>query len=107
MENTKLSEGQVLFDYSLKEYKIDKVAKKYFYCNGSDTPYGISNLKYECKNYSQFNRQLFLTKQEVEDDKEISELYSKICSYFRNSFRSDLKLSLENLRQINKIIKNE
>ena len=84
----------------ISEKKISKIGRKYFYLEGSDDPYNISNLKHDCKHH--FDTQAFLDKQDILDKAEFEELKDKIKIKFNT--RAEIDLSLEQLREINRII---
>jgi DNA-binding MarR family transcriptional regulator len=101
--------GQILFKReksaydggSIKEYKITKIGKKYFECEGLRHRFNISNLTYECKDYSQFNYTLYRSIKEIEEEDE----YNNLLKQIREDFRSyKLSFTLEQLRKINLII---
>lgn len=80
--------GQTLFihikNYEVKEYQVIKVGRKYFYVNNYRQDYPISKetLRYEDKNYSQHNKQFYLSKQEILDKVEKEILISKFKKHF-------------------------
>jgi hypothetical protein len=104
--------GQILFKReksaynggSIKEYKITKIGKKYFECEGLKHKFNISNLTYECKDYSQLNYTLYRSVKEIEEEDE----YNNLLKQIREDFRSySPSFTLEQLRKINLIITNQ
>lgn len=94
--------GQTLYDYSLKEYKVSKIGNKYFECEYNRGKFEKETLKYYSPNYSQSSFQLYTNKQEILDKKEISSIEEVIRHKIKPYGRS--VLTLEQLREINKII---
>jgi hypothetical protein len=101
--------GQILFKReksaynggSIKEYKITKIGKKYFECEGLRERFNVSDLYYECKNYSQNNYKLYMSVKEIEEEDE----YNNLLKQIREDFRSySPSFTLEQLRKINLII---
>jgi len=104
----KLKVGQTLYEVvrnEIIEREIKVIGRKYFYIeqNCGNANFSIESLKYTCKDYSQYNRQLYISKQELEDKEEKRKLIFKIEKVF-NSFNSASQLSLEQARAIDKII---
>lgn len=98
--------GQILYRRngdSVKEYEIEKIGRKYFYTKRSDYPISKETLKYESKEYSQYNFQLFLDKQTILDKTERDKLFNNIGLLFRNYTVPDC-LTLPILRTISNII---
>lgn len=87
------------------EWEILRIGKKYLYIH-SDNRHPISKdeLKYECENYPQYNKQYYANKQEILDKQEIRQLSSKIREAMDR--RSIMPLTLDQLRAIHKIITN-
>jgi len=58
--------GQILFEKTkgnIYERAVDRVGRTYFYVN--NVPFNLITLQYNSKEYSQCNRQLYLTKEEI------------------------------------------
>lgn len=102
MENN-LTIGQILYDYKLREFRINKIGNKYFECEDRWGRFVIETLKFDCPNYTQNQFQLYVSKQEILDIKERQELVSEIKKIFWGWGK--INLSLEQLRKISEIIK--
>lgn len=94
--------GQVLFSKSLDEYEISKIGNKYFECVNRRGRFFNDTLKFD----SQFSNatQLYTDKQYISDIIEIGKLESKIRNVIKPYGRTIL--SLEDLRKIDEILKN-
>ena len=51
MENN-LTIGQILYDYKLREFRINKIGNKYFECEDRWGRFVIETLKFDCPNYT-------------------------------------------------------
>lgn len=108
MNKYNLKEGQVLWDYNENEHVVKKIGKRYFYL-GSDPrekyKFSLENLWYRNDNYSQFDKRLYLTLQEVKNEKRHKQLFQvlrkQFDSYNHNNF------TLEQLEQIIRILNLE
>jgi hypothetical protein len=108
MEKHQIKVGQKLYQetnggiqVSYKEVEVLSVGNKYFYLKDDSRkrPYCLEKLRYEQKNYSQANIQLYLDPQEILDLKERSYLMSKFSKHF-NWINGDIqKNTLEQLRK--------
>lgn len=87
------------------EETVSKVGKKYFYLTGWEERYPISkeNLKYEDKNYTQNNFQLYASKEEILDRREKNRLVNLLKKHFSWS-TSGADNTLEQLRQVVEIL---
>ena len=100
--------GQVLYrelshrnaPTEIKEVVVSKIGKKYLYLTGWEERYPVNKdtLKYEDKNYSQSNFQLYRDKQEILDRKEKHNLLDKLQKHFNWSGNGS-RNTLEQLRQ--------
>lgn len=102
-----LKVGQEVFSENkegIHSHRITSIGKKYFYITGSSPKanYSLETLKYENKNFTQFNKQLYLSKQEIEDKNELYENTVKIANYFDIWRRKPI--TLDQTRQICKIL---
>ena len=63
---------------------VSKVGKKYFYTSnlGDRWPFDKKTLKYSNKSYSQFDIQLYRSKQEILDKRELAELKNLLYRTF-------------------------
>lgn len=97
----KLKIGQVLFSRDLSEYEIIKIGNKYFECKNHRGRFSKETLKFDSK-YSN-KPQLYVNKQDVLDEKEVSKLESEI----RNKIKpyGSMGVSLINLRKISELLK--
>lgn len=85
------------------EYTISKIGRKYFEVDGHNWyQFQIDTLYYVDKNYSQNNKQLYRSRKEIEEKNEWATLHSNIRNFFSYS---STKLTLEQLRKIEDIIK--
>jgi len=112
-ENKPIEIGQILYreigrrnqPYEIKEVKVEKIGKKYFYLEGFDSRYPIDKLtlEYKDKVYSG-GFQLYRDKQDILDKNEKQKLLSKLQQYFSwtNSLAS--KSTLDQLRQVVNIL---
>jgi len=87
----------------INECRVNKIGNKYLYTdNGGRYPINKTTLKYEDKEYSQRNFQLYRTKEEIKLKQKYNKLYSTIQNYFdRYTTR---KATLEQLIEIAKIL---
>lgn len=84
------------------EYIVSKIGNKYFEVEGhSWYKFQISTLCYVDKNYSQNNKQLYKSREEIEEKNERQQLLFKIKDFF--TFSGNL-LSLDQLKRIKEII---
>lgn len=95
--------GQILYldnKTEIKEVSVRSIGRKYFYLNGWEASYpiGKENLRYESKNYSQHNFQLYRTKQEILARKEKTKLIDRLRRHFDWSGTSS-ENTLEQLRE--------
>lgn len=98
--------GQVLYyekvqrnvDTQIYELTVSKVGEKYFYTSqlGDRWPFDKKTLKYTNKSYSQFDIQLYRSKQEILDKRELAELNYLLCTAF--AFIGRRKFTLDQLR---------
>lgn len=102
-----VTEGQKLYEIvyngEIKEVTVKEVKRKYFTIDEYRSyKFRIDILKYEDENYSQRNRQLYLSIQEIEDERE----HQTLSSIIRKRFSSygKLSLTLDQLRRINSIL---
>jgi hypothetical protein len=86
----------------IKEYKVKSIGVKYFYVEGIDEKFNISNLKHEEKDYWQWNIQLYTSAKEIEDYQETKKLKREIDGFF--IFSPQRELSIDELRSIHQII---
>ena len=72
-------------DTPIYELTVSKVGKKYFYTSqlGDRWPSDKKTLKYSNKSYSQFDIQLYRSKQEILDKRELAELKNLLYMTFR------------------------
>lgn len=110
----KLEVGQTLYkevNYRndapyIKPVTITSIGRKYFYVDSDERqPIDINSLKYTDKNYSQHNFTLKLTENEILESWEHKKLLEKLRKIF--SHYSSPKLTLDQLKQIDKIIAYE
>ncbi len=99
--NTRYIKGNTL-DY-VKETKISKIGRKYFYLEGYNEKFSLDTLEYDSEHH--FDLKAYLDKQDIEDEIEIDKLETKI----RNKFRQfgNFGLTLNQLREISQIIFKE
>lgn len=111
MENN-IREGQVLYKETYGRYittrietvTVSKIGRKYFYLLEDDShPINKETLKYEDKNYSQHDFQLYRTEKEILDRREKSELFESLRKAFDWSSKST-NYTLEQLREVFKIL---
>jgi len=71
-------------DTQIYELTVSKVGKKYFYTSnlGDRWPFDKKTLKYSNKSYSQFDIQLYRSKQEILDKRELAELKNLLYRTF-------------------------
>lgn len=102
--------GQKLFfikrDGNIDEVTISKIGHKYFYVNGNweleNKGFELDTLEYVNKMYSQFNIQLYPSKQVIEEKWEREELRGEVDKFFyTHQYRT---LSTQQLRDIKSII---
>lgn len=108
----KVKVGDTLYSYVkgvIKKERIKKVGRVYFYIESNysnNYPYNLETLQYNNKEgYSQWNRQLYRTEQEILDMREADTLIDTIGSYFNHNINNIL-LTLEELRSIRDTIFN-
>lgn len=99
--------GTKLYEFwnkGVHERIVSRVGRKYFYIEGDgrEQGYDKETLKFSHKDYSQCDVQLYRTKQEILDSRELSQLNDKIRGYFSGYGR--INLTLQQLREIDKII---
>jgi hypothetical protein len=101
-----LSIGQTIY-YSERgkicEKTISRVGKKYFYVDGFRNQFYIDNLREKTK--FGCGSRVYLSAQEIIDEKESEVLHRKIMVYFQGFGRS--KFTLDQLRAIDKIIREK
>jgi hypothetical protein len=109
--STELTIGMKLFGIKrswgqkgkLSEFTISKIGRKYFYTTeDSDVSFDKETLLYSCKDYSQNNVQLYLTKQEILDMYNRSDLHQKIRNHFSSQYQP--QNTLEELSRIAEIL---
>lgn len=99
MKANKISIGQTLYDNQINEYIVKKIGRTYFECEGRRGRFVIETLKDD----SQFRAtQLYLSKQEVLDKKEITEISQLLRKFIGNY--GDINLPLHLLRKMKNII---
>jgi len=81
---------------------VAKIGRKYFYVDNDDRGYGVDDLLYKSKEYSQANRQLYISQQDIHDKNEVSRLSFELRNKFGNY--NSPNLSLAQLRLIHNII---
>lgn len=103
-----LTVGQILYEKAtfqkkliVKENVIENIGNKYFKINRSKCKFNISNLQYT-SDRSSFNRQLYLTKQEILDEFEYEKLLYRLRAYF--SAYNKINITLPQLRTISLLI---
>jgi hypothetical protein len=88
----------------LEDAVITKVGKKYFELYGwVGVRFFIDTLIQDGKGYSPSFR-VYLTKQEILDEQEKSELYNAIKRQFFDTFSNKQKISLQQLRDVVKLL---
>jgi diadenosine tetraphosphatase ApaH/serine/threonine PP2A family protein phosphatase len=97
---TKLKVGDKLYDYSLKEYTVSKIGRQYAYLDGGRWDLRVEIKSMQADGHTRF--MLYTDKQAIADEKEHSELLSKIRQFF--SMWSGSPVTLDQLRRINEII---
>ena len=99
--------GQILWDYKLKEYRVQKIAKNYFYTDViyRNSPYNFSldKLRFKHPSYGDLSFSLYLDKQALIDEKETKRLRDKLVSFFSWNGKQK-ELTLEQLKAIYAII---
>jgi hypothetical protein len=102
--------GQILFrevitryEKSITEHTVTKIGRKYLECTGLNEKITIENLKYEDKIYSQYNCQMYRSKQDILDKQEMNRLFLKI-KYSFSGYSHNGKFTIEQLRHIDDII---
>lgn len=110
----KLEVGQVLYsgrtDYfdkvivdGISEKTVTKIGRKYFYCDNQERyPYDIETLLWKDKVYNS-RKQLYLTREEIEERREKERLLSNIEKFFRD-YTNPKKLDVMQLTKIWDII---
>lgn len=113
MKHEKIKEGDVLYELvqrrnqppQIEKRTVSKVGRVYFYTdddNWNRNPYRVDTLRYEDKRYSQYDRQLYRTEQEIKDYLEYGNLKDEMRKAF-TSF-SMPNYTLDQLRRIKSII---
>lgn len=97
---TNLKIGDKLYDYSLKEYTVSKIGRQYAHLDGREG-YKVDMKTMMVRTYNG-NFKLYADRQAVADEKEYSELKSKMGQFF--NWASYGKITLDQLRRINEII---
>lgn len=87
----------------VKEVKVVKIGRKYFYVEGMDDKFDLETLKHTSEHH--YDMQAYLTLQEIKDEMEHADLQDKLRAVFSTYGR--IKLTLEQLRAIDKIITGE
>ncbi len=95
----KLHPGQILYDYSLQEFKVSKVGHKYFECENTKHRFVIETLR-SCSAYR--STQLYESRQPILDIKEKEQLESEIRAVLKPY--GGTNLTIEQLRKISLII---
>lgn len=96
---TKLKVGDKLYDYSLKEYTVSKIGRQYAHLEGREG-FKVNMQTMMVRAWNDFR--LYADKQAIIDEKEHSEMLSKVRQFF--SMWSGSKVTLDQLRRINEII---
>ena len=99
--------GQILYDYPLKKYEVEKIGNKYFTIKGDyqKKKFSLDDLTYKNPNYSQRNEQLYLSKESIYNDIKKTRLARNIETFVDKGFV--FRLSLEQLELITKILELE
>ncbi len=97
---TNLKVGDKLYDYSLKEYTVSKIGRQYAHLEGQ-VNYKVDMKTMQVRTWNG-NFRLYADRQAVADEKEHSELLTKIRQFF--SMWSGSPVTLDQLRRINEII---
>jgi hypothetical protein len=109
--NRKLEIGQILYRKPTKssgeitEYVVTKIGRKNFEVDkfvSREGKFVIESLRYEHPNYSQFNFQLYTSKEGMMEEVRLAEMTAKIQGYFRGYGRPEL--TLEQAEAIIKIL---
>jgi len=104
-----LKVGQIVYKweryttkYKIEEVEISKIGRVYFYLKGKR-----EDQKYDLKDLSNlYSEQIYLTKEEMLDEREYDKKYSEIRKEFtESSYFCDL--TLDQLRRIKKILDEE
>ena len=91
----------------ISERTITKIGNKLFEVDNSDRcKFNIETLKYVNKEYSQSNRQLYFSEQEILDQRERGTLIQKLRKAF-DWGGPQLQCTLEQLREVTKILNIE
>lgn len=86
----------------VSECQVERIGKKYFYLkNDNGSPISLNTLRYE-SNYSSLSFRVYLSKQEILDEVETSNLISSIRKTF--DYYGSVDLPLSALREIQSII---
>lgn len=92
-------------DGGIGSTKVEKVGRKYFYVSGGQFQglgFDLQTLRYTDKDYTQFSKQLFLSKEEIVEKQERAKLRGEIDRFF--NYNQSRTLSTEQLRAIKDII---
>jgi hypothetical protein len=107
--------GQKLYEYSKERYAnkgeftiqertVTKVGRKLFEVDdNSRQKFSIDKLRYEDKNYTQFNRKLYLTKQEILDTIDCAKLYSQVMKEL-GQYNKPAHISYDQIKAIAEIL---
>lgn len=88
----------------IKELTVSKIGNKYFYCNNnSEYKYDLITLRFNHKDYSSCDRQLYVAMELIEEKNERIRLLNEVQSFF-SSHTKPKKLSVMQLTQIWDII---
>lgn len=111
MESVAIAVGQTLYQEvtarhqrpTLKERVVTKIGRQYFYVDNWDTKFSKETLRYESKEYSQHNIQLYLTKEEIEERWEYNRLVERVQRAFQY-IGGTKKYTADQLRRIVSIL---
>lgn len=99
--NTRGIKGNIL-DY-VREAKISKIGRKYFYLEGYDDKFSLDTLEHYSEHH--FDLKVYLDKQDIVDEIEVDKLETNIRNKLKQYGSSGL--TLNQLREISQVIFKE
>lgn len=87
----------------IEENKVERIGRTYFYLEGMDNPIGLKDWVYRNSNYSQFNFQVYSSKEEIDEKNEKNDFFETLRKAFDWTGKKET-FSLQQLRDAVKIL---